>query len=106
MKKIQFSTVEKQCNVEIIELNTYMIARAIKAQLKMQSALEGTKTPVYEKDLEGNTLKDADGNKVQKKDEKGNLVYSYDRYLRNEEAIKKLHEALEFLNELCKGFEE
>lgn len=106
MKKIQFSSVEKTCNVEIIELNTYMIARAIKAQLKMQSALEGSKTPVYEKDSEGNTLKDANGNKIQKKDEKGNLVYSYDRYLRNEEAVKKLHEALEFLNELCEGFEE
>jgi hypothetical protein len=106
MKKIQFSTVEKQCNIEIIELNTYFIAKAIKAQLKMQSALEGSKTPVYEKDSEGNTLKDANGNKVQKKDEKGNLVYSYDRYLRNEESVKKLHESLEFLNELCEGFEE
>lgn len=97
MKAIQFSTVEKQCNVEIIELNTYFIAKAIKAQLKMQSALEGSKTPVYEKD--------ANGNKIQKKDEKGNLVYSYDRYLRNEESVKKLHESLEFLNELCEGFE-
>lgn len=106
MKKIQFSSVEKTCNVEIIELNTYFISRAIKAQLKMQSALEGSKTPVYEKDSEGNTLKDANGNKIQKKDDKGNLVYSYDRYLRNEEAVKKLHESLEFLNELCEGFEE
>ena len=55
MKTIQFSTVEKQCNVEIIELNTYIIARAIKAQLKMHNALEGTKSPVYEKDTDGNT---------------------------------------------------
>ena len=106
MSKIQFSSVEKTCNVQIIELNAYMIARAIKAQLKMQSALEGTKSPVYEKDSEGNTLKDPNGNKIQKKDEKGNLVYSYDRYLRNEESVKKMHEALEFLNELCEGFEE
>ena len=106
MKKIQFSSVEKTCNVEIIELNTYMISRAIKAQLKMQSALEGSKTPIYEKNSEGNTLKDANGSKIQKKDDKGNLMYSYDRYLRNEEAVKKLHEALEFLNELCEGFEE
>ena len=106
MKKIQFSTTEKQCNIEIIELNTYFIARAIKAQLKMQSALEGTKSPVYEKDSEGNALKDPNGNKIQKKDDKGNLVYSYDRYLKNEEAVKKLHESLEFLNELCEGFEE
>lgn len=106
MKQIQFGTTKRECEIEIIELNTYFIAKAIKAQLKMQSALEGSKTPVYEKDTEGNTLKDANGNKVQKKDEKGNLVYTYDRYLKNEEAIKKLHEALEFLNELCKGFEE
>jgi hypothetical protein len=106
MKKIQFSSVEKTCNVEIIELNTYFISRAIKAQLKMQSALEGSKTPVYEKDADGNILKDANGNKIQKKDEKDNLVYSYDRYLKNENSVQKLHEALEFLNELCKGFEE
>jgi hypothetical protein len=106
MKKIQFSTVEKQCNVEIIELNTYFISKAIKAQLKMQSALEGTKSPVYEKDSEGNTLKDANGNKIQKKDEKGNPMYSYDRYLKNENSVQRLHEALEFLNELCEGFEE
>ena len=102
MKKIQFSSVEKQCNVEIIELNTYFISKAIKAQLKMQSALEGTKSPVYEKDADGNTLKDANGNKIQKKDEKGNLVYSYDRYLKNDNSVQKLHEALEFLDELCK----
>lgn len=106
MKAIQFSTVEKQCNIEIIELNTYFIARAIKAQLKMHNALDGSKSPVYEKDAEGNTLKDANGNKIQKKDEKGNLVYSYDRYLKNENSVQKLHEALEFLDELVKGFEE
>ena len=40
MKAIQFSTVEKQCNIEIVELNTYFIAKAIKAQLKMQNALQ------------------------------------------------------------------
>jgi len=106
MKAIQFSTVEKQCNIEIIELNMYFIARAIKAQLKMHNALDGSKSPVYEKDAEGNTLKDANGNKIQKKDEKGNLVYSYDRYLKNENSVQKLHEALEFLDELVKGFEE
>lgn len=106
MGKIQFSTVEKTCDVQVIELNAYCIAKAIKAQLKMQSALEGTKNPVYEKDSEGNTLKDVNGNKIQKKDDKGNLVYSYDRYLKNEDAIKKLHESLEFLDELCEGFEE
>ena len=106
MKAIQFSTTEKQCKIEIIELNTYFIAKAIKAQLKMQNALEGTKSPVYEKDAEGNVIKDANGNKIQKKDEKGNLVYSYDRYFKNDDAIKKMHEALEFLDELVKGFEE
>jgi len=106
MKKIQFSSVEKTCNVEIIELNTYFIAKAIKAQLKMQNALEGSRTPVYEKDTEGNALKDPNGNKIQKKDEQGNPVYSYDRYLRNEGSVQKLHEALEFLNELCEEFEE
>lgn len=106
MKKIQFSTVEKQCNIEIIELNTYFIARAIKAQLMMHAALDGTKSPIYEKDAEGNSVKDANGNKIQKKDEKGNLMFAYDRYLKHDADIPALHEAMEFLDELAKGFEE
>ena len=106
MKQIQFSTVEKQCNIEIIEVNSYLIAKAIKSQLKMHSALDGTKTAVYEKDSEGNVLRDANGNKVQKKDEKGNLMYTYDRYLKREGDVQAMHEVMQFLDELVKGFEE
>lgn len=106
MKQIQFSTTQKNCNIEIIEVNSYLIAKAIKSQLKMHSALEGTKSPVYEKDAEGNTVKDANGNKIQKKDEKGNLMYTYDRYLKRESDVQAMHEAMEFLDELVKGFEE
>lgn len=72
----------------------------------MHAVLDSTKSPIYEKDAEGNILKDAEGNKVQKKDEKGNLVYSYDRYLKQESDVRTLHEAMEFLDELVKGFEE
>ena len=106
MKKIQFGTTNRQCDIEIIEVNSYLIAKAIKSQLKMHVALDGTKSPVYEKDSEGNTVKDANGNKVQKKDEKGNLMYSYDRYLKRESDVQALHEAMDFLDELVKGFEE
>ena len=106
MKQIQFGTTNRQCDIEIIEVNSYLIAKAIKSQLKMHAALEGTKSPVYEKDSEGNTVKDANGNKVQKKDEKGNLMYSYDRYLKRESDVQALHEAMDFLDELVKGFEE
>lgn len=106
MKKIQISTEERTAHVQIISVNAYLIAKAIKAQFKMHAALEGTKSPIYEKDAEGNVVKDANGNKVQKKDEKGNLVYSYDRYLKHEGDVQAMHEAMEFLDELCQSFEE
>lgn len=106
MKKIQITTEERTANVQIISVNAYLIARAVKAHLKMQSALDGTKKPVYEKDTEGNTLKDTNGNKVQKKDEKGNPVYNYDRYLKCELDVQNMHEVMEFLDELCQSFEE
>jgi len=106
MKKIQFSTTNRQCDIEIIEVNSYLIAKAIKSQLKLHAALDGTKSPVYEKDAEGNTLKDINGNKVQKKDEKGNLMYTYDRYLKRESDVQIMHDVMEFLDELVKGFEE
>ena len=106
MKQIQFSTTNRQCDIEIIEVNSYLIAKAIKSQLKLHAALDGTKSPVYEKDAEGNTLKDINGNKVQKKDEKGNLMYTYDRYLKRESDVQIMHDVMEFLDELVKGFEE
>ena len=106
MKAIQFGTTNRQCDIEIIEVNSYLITKAVKAQIKLHAALDGTKSPVYEKDAEGNTLKDANGNKIQKKDEKGNLVYSYDRYLKRESDVQAMHEVMEFLDELVKGFEE
>lgn len=106
MKKIQIITEERTANVQIISVNAYLIARAIKVQVKMQSALDGTKKPVYERDAEGNIVRDENGDKVQKKDEKGNLVYTYDRYLKSELDVQALHEAMEFLNELCQSFEE
>lgn len=106
MKKIQITTEERTANVQIISVNSYLIAKAIKAQLKMRSALEGTKTPAYERDADNNYVKDANGNKIQKTDEKGNVVYNYSRYINNENDMEALHEALEFLDELCQSFEE
>lgn len=98
MKQIQFGTTKRECEIEIIEVNSYLIVKAVKSQLKMHAALDGTKSPVYEKD--------ANGNKVQKKDEKGNLVYSYDHYLKRESDVQAMHDVMEFLDELVKGFEE
>lgn len=106
MKKIQISTEERTAYVQIISVNSYLIAKAIKAQLKMHSALEGTKSPAYERDVESNYVKDANGNKIQKIDEKGNPVYNYSRYLNRESDVEALHEAMEFLDELCQSFEE
>ena len=106
MKKIQIFTEERNANVQIISVNVYLIAKAIKAQLKMHSALEGTKSPIYERDAENNYVKDANGNKIQKTDEKGRLMYNYSRCLNKESDVEALHEAMEFLDELCQSFEE
>lgn len=38
-KKINFSSVQKQANVEVIELNTYFIAKTIKALSTLENAM-------------------------------------------------------------------
>lgn len=39
-KKINFSSVQEQANVEVIKLNTYFIAKSIKALSVLESAMK------------------------------------------------------------------
>lgn len=44
-KKINFSSVQEQANVEVIKLNTYFIAKSIKALSVLESAMkDGVRT--------------------------------------------------------------
>ena len=92
-KKIQISSVKKECQVQVIELNAYLISKVVKAQVLLESAInkqEKTKwddnTQKYEKVL----------------DENGNSTYTYksvDGKLLDEKILS-------ILNELVEAFEE
>lgn len=93
MKKIQVSTVEKTCNVQVIELNAYIISKVVKAQVVLENAIgkkERTKwnnsTEKYDKVLDAN----------------GNPEYSYNK-VEGELLDEKV---LNVLNELVEAFEE
>jgi len=94
-KTIQVSTVEKMANIEVIELNSYFISKAVKAQYTLEQLLAKAKreketyneeTKKYEKIL----------------DEKGKPVIEYNSISGAQLAEK----VLPFLNELVKAFEE
>ena len=104
MKKIQVSTVQKQANVEVIDLNSYFIAKAVKAQLVAHNAIdpmvcEATR-PVVEND-----------GKV-KKDEHGDDMFETVKFIERDNQIAPealqtiLDDVIPFLDELVKAFEE
>lgn len=91
--KIQISTIEKTCNVQVIELNAYLISKVVKAQVLLESAINkkertkwNDKTNEYEKVL----------------DEKGNQTFSYSN-VSGELLDTKV---LCILNELVEAFEQ
>ena len=107
MKKIQVSTVQQTANVEVIYVNANLISKAIRAKLKLDAMLEGTKSKVFMTDDEGNIVMDENGKEVQKKDENGNLIWSYNYLpMRKDEVVKDLHEIVKsFIDELTDAFE-
>ena len=91
--KIQISNIEKTCNVQVIELNAYLISKVVKAQVLLENAIgkkERTKwndkTNEYEKVL----------------DSKGNPQYSYNKV--DGELLDA--KVLCILNELVEAFEQ
>ena len=92
MAKIQMSTVKREANFQVIELNSYLISKVIKAQVILEAAInkqEKTKWSVTAQKSE----------KVL--DEKGNPIYSYDSV-----KGKLLDEkVLPILTELVEAFE-
>jgi len=107
MKKIQVSTVQQTAQVEVIYVNAHLIRKAIQAKLTLDAMLDGTKAKVFETDDEGGIVMDENGKEVQKRDENGNLMWSYNYYpMRKDEAVKDLHEIVKaFIDELTDAFE-
>ena len=71
MKKIQISTIQQTADVQVISLNAYFIAKAIKAEVAMKNALKGNKK--VSKDENGEErevdLRDIVGSKGKNKEE-------------------------------------
>lgn len=87
-KKINFSSVQKQANVEVIELNTYFIARTFKAFCVMENAIKASTYKVNK-------------SKVNKSGENEERLFGT---LDPDYVIEMNKEVLPFLKELVYGF--
>lgn len=105
MKKIQVSTVQKQANVEVIDLNSYFIAKAIKAQLVAHNVIDPMTVTVNQ------PVMDAKG-RVEKDEHGDDLFQDVTIINRNhfeptpEQMQAILDDVIPFLDELVKAFEE
>lgn len=77
MKQIQVSTVRQEADVEVVFINANLISKVIKAQSALDRMLEGTRTPIFAQNEEGETVLDKNGKPVQLTDDNGKLVYDY-----------------------------
>lgn len=98
--KIQITTIEKTANVQVIELNTYIVSKVLKAQMRLSDALEKAKHTKQEYKL----VDEETGKKawVDTLDEKGNPIVEYhaiDGEMLNDDVMP-------LLDELVKAFEE
>lgn len=95
MKKIQVTSIKKEANVQIIELDASFIARVVRLQAKLEPVL-----------VDAKRVKTKYNELTQKReevlDEKGNKVYEY-KTIPSELVVD---EVMPFLEELCAAFEE
>lgn len=92
MAKIQMSTVKREANIQVIELNSYIIAKVIKAQVALETAINKQERTKWN----DNTQK---SEKVL--DDKGNPTYSY----KSVEGKLLDEKVLSILTELVEAFE-
>lgn len=98
MAKIQVSTVTKQANVQVIELNAYAITKIVKAQIRLKDALKNAER----KKQEYKVVDDETGEKswVSVLDENGNEIVEYnnvDGNMLNNEVMPLLQELVDAL---------
>lgn len=98
MKKIVLSTVEMNANVQVINVNAYLITKVVKAQIRLENLLRNTI------DIKQEYRETDDGKKqwVDVLDENGKPVPEY-RSVDSEPLHKEI---LPLLNELVAAFEE
>lgn len=93
MSKIQISTVEKTCNIQVIELNSYIVSKVVRAQAFLENAIAKKPKTVWN----DNTSK-----RENIVDANGNQEYDYSNV-----SGKLLDEkVLAVLNEIVEAFEE
>jgi hypothetical protein len=92
-KKIQMSLVKKECQIQVIELNAYLISKVVKAQVLLENAINKKEKTKWN---------DSTQKSEKVLDEKGNPTYDYksvDGKLLDEKVLS-------ILNELVEAFEE
>lgn len=105
MKKIQVSTVQKQANVEVIDLNSYFIAKAVKAQLVAHNVIDPMTIAVNQPviDAKGRIEKDEHGDDLFQ----DVTVINRNNFEPTAEQMQAiLDDVIPFLDELTKAFEE
>jgi hypothetical protein len=105
MKKIQVTTVQKQANVEVIDLNSYFIAKAVKAQLVAHNVIDPMTVTVNQPviDAKGHIEKDEHGDDLFQ----DITIINRDHFEPTVEQMQAiLNDVIPFLDELVKAFEE
>lgn len=92
MAKIQMSTVKREANFQVIELNSYLISKVIKAQVVLEAAINKQERTKWS---------DATQKSEKVLDEKGNPTYSY----KSVEGKLLDEKVLPILTELVEAFE-
>lgn len=94
-KKIQLTSIEMTGKAEIIKVNSYLIAKCVRAQVVLNRELENAKHNRTARDKETGEWKDV-------LDDNGNVVVDYSNI-----NGKLMHdEVMPLLDELVKAFEE
>ena len=92
MSKIQISTIERMANVQVIELNSYIISKVIKAAVVLENAINKKEKTKWDDNAQKT---------VKVTDEKDNPVYDY----RSVDGKLLDEKVLPILNELVDAFE-
>lgn len=100
MAKIQISTIEKQANIQVIELNSSFISRSMRAMMTVEAIASEVRSikKVWD-DKKGS---------IEVKDDKGNPVYEYGKKgngISENNAKILCEKVLPFLQELTDAFE-
>lgn len=107
-KKIQISTVKQTADVQVINLNAYFVAKAIKASLALNSEnILRLRQPKYERTEDGVKILDENNKPIVVKDENGNNQYNYRFSSLGVPEVDALFDVVKpFVDELVEAFEE